>query len=163
MVLFDRVQGSSTTCTEVFALYSPLSTTPQSLRDELSYRTEIKRQVLLRLFEHLDDTFLGIPCYVSDNFNTQLRSAFRKIQRQEVDINVYRLYDRRHNGPDRTITRYIQACVAAVDGRFIDYLKIVYPTLAKDIMQKINLPTNFQHPTQGSLLLPIACMVFDFF
>jgi hypothetical protein len=47
--------------------------------------------VLLRLFEHLDDTFMGIPSYVSDNFNTQLRSAFRKIQRQEVDINVYRL------------------------------------------------------------------------
>ena len=70
MVLFDRIQGSSTTCTEVFTLYSPLSTTPQSLCDEPSYRTEIKRQVLLRLFEHLDDTFLGIPCYVSDNCHT---------------------------------------------------------------------------------------------
>ena len=73
------------------------------LCDEPSYRTEIKRQVLLRLFEHLDDTFLGIPCYVSDNFHTQLRSVFRKIQRREVDINVYRLYDRRHNGPDSII------------------------------------------------------------
>ena len=159
MVLFDRIPGSPTEFTEVFTLYSPLSTTPQSLRDEPSYRTEIKRQVLLRLFEHLDDTFMGIPSYVSDNFHTQLRSAFRKIQRQEVDINVYRLYDRRYHGSDRFIARYIQACVAAVDGRFLDYLSTVYPNLANDIMQKLPISTNFQHPNSGALFLPIAVLI----
>jgi len=102
---------------------------------------------------------MGIPSYVSDNFNTQLRSAFRKIQRQEVDINVYRLYDCRYNGSDRIIARYIQACVAAVDSRFIDYMSTVYPNLATDIMHKINLLTNFQHPTSGALFLPIAVLI----
>jgi hypothetical protein len=159
MVLFDRVPGSSTTCTEIFTLYSPISNTSQSLRDEPSYRTEIKRQVLLRLFEHLDDTFMGIHCYVYDNFNTNLRSAFRRLQRHEVDINTYRQYDKRYNGPDRIITRYIQACVAAVDGRFLHYMKTLYPSLANDLIQKVNLPINFNHPTQGSTFLPVAVLI----
>jgi len=53
----------------------------------------------------------------------------------------------------------LQARVAAVDGRFLDYLSTVYPTLATDIMQKVNLPTNFQHPTSGALFLPVAVLI----
>ena len=72
---------------------------------------------------------------------------------------MYRLVDRRHNGSDRIITRYLQTRVAAVDGRFLEYMKTVYPNLLNDIMQKANLPTNFQHPNHEPLFLPVAVSI----
>jgi hypothetical protein len=60
---------------------------------------------------------------------------------------------------DRFIARYIQSFVAAVDGRFLDFLSTVYPNLANDIMKKLPISTNFQHPNSGALFLPIAVLI----
>lgn len=41
--------------TEIFVLYSPLNNSISALLEEPLHRTVIKRMVLYRLFEHLDD------------------------------------------------------------------------------------------------------------
>ena len=64
LVLFEEALRADE-LTEIFVLYSPLNNSISALLEEPIHRTVIKRMVLSRLFEHLDDCFINIKCYMN--------------------------------------------------------------------------------------------------
>ena len=159
MVLFEDRIPASPMCTEIFVLYSPLTTSVQALSEEPPHRTTIKQKVLLNLFEHMDDVFLGSHFYMEENFRSNVKSYFRKIQDKEVSINFSRVLGRHTVGDNDSVVRYIQACISVVDGRFMDHVKQVYPKVFKAIASKSTITVSFNNITRGQIYLPIALLL----
>jgi hypothetical protein len=159
MVLFEDRIPASPMCTEIFVLYSPLTTSVQALSEEPPHRTTIKQKVLLNLFEHMDDVFLGSRFYMEERFRSNVKSYFRKIQDKEDSINFYRVLGRHTVGDNDSVVRYIQACISVVDGRFMDHVKQVYPKVFKAIASKSTITVSFNNITRGQIYLPIALLL----
>ena len=67
MVVFaSPVSGSLTANKEVYVLYSSLTNSTLALIEESAHRTKIKLQVLIDLYEHMDDCVYGLQCYTPD-------------------------------------------------------------------------------------------------
>jgi len=127
LVVFDR-QTSHDQDTEVFILYTPLSTSLSQLRDEPFHRTALKRTIMVRMFDHLDDVFIKVQLASHLECRTKIQSIVRQFS-DNADVNRYRKQDRLTD-PDN---RWVQACLAVIDGRFDDYLKHNYPHIATAI------------------------------
>jgi hypothetical protein len=155
---FDSlVSGSLTANKEVYILYSPLTNSTPALMEEPPTRTSIKRQVLIYLYEHMDDCVYGLQCYTPD-FHTKVKSTVRRVFMKEVDINTYRALTRRKSSDEvDTVFNYIQACVALVDCRFTEYLNQVHPKFMKSVSSKsiYRVPFTTNHH-RGQLSLPVA-------
>ena len=126
LVLFEE-SLRAVELTEIFVLYSPLNNSISSLLEEPIHRTVIKRMVLSRLFEHLDDCFINIKCYME--LRPQLQIAFNQIRDKITDLNLYRSQGSR--GKVDHVVRFVKACVSVIDGRFIDYLQYTHQSLSK--------------------------------
>ena len=145
LVLFEEALRADE-LTEIFVLYSPLNNSIPALLEEPIHRTVIKRMVLSRLFEHLDDCFINIKCYME--LRPQLRIAFNQVRDKITDLNLYRSQGSR--GKVDHVVRFIKACVSVIDGRFIDYLQYTYQSLAKALKEKKHMSVNF--PVTRSML-----------
>ena len=160
MVVFaSPVSGSPTAPTEVFVLYSPLTNSTSALLEEPSHRTMIKLQTLMDLYEHMDDCVYGLKCYTPD-FRAHVKSKVRQLLKNEVDINLYRVMARRKSSEDvDTVFNYVQACVAVVDGRFLEYLTQVHPKFMKSVSSQSIYRVPFTTNTKrGQLYLPVALL-----
>ena len=164
----DRNHGQIVTCglvlfeealrvnelTEIFVLYSPLNNSISALLEEPIHRTTIKRMVLSRLFEHLDDCFINIKCYME--LRPQLKISFNQIRDKITDLNLYRSHSSRGGKVDHVV-RFIKACVSVIDGRFLDYLQYTHQSLAQALKGKKQMSVNFNK--HGNFFLPEALLI----
>ena len=152
LVLFEEALRADE-LTEIFVLYSPLNNSISALLEEPIHRTVIKRMVLSRLFEHLDDCFINIKCYME--LRPQLRIAFNQLRDKITDLNLYRSQGSR--GKIDHIVRFVKACVSVVDGRFIDYLQYTHQSLAVAMKSKKQMSVKFNK--HGHFFLPEALLI----
>jgi len=152
LVLFEEALRADE-LTEIFVLYSPLNNSIPALLEEPIHRTVIKCMVLSRLFEHLDDCFINIKCYME--LRPQLRIAFNQVRDKITDLNLYRSQGSR--GKVDHVVRFIRACASVIDGRFIDYLQYTHQSLAKALKEKKHMSVNFNK--HGQFFLPEALLL----
>ena len=108
---------------EVTILYVTIPTTIAELKTDMIHREFLRRGALEKLWEVLDSVMqsLNLPWYVMSQ--STIHQLIYQVLDGEVTFNEYR-HEKLMRNPCQ---RFVQACVAVVDGRFKQYLKNSFP------------------------------------
>ena len=100
-------------------MYSAIPVTIAGLREDILYRESLRRVVLAKLWETIDPVLSSLELMWYNESQSTIQQLIYQVVDGETSLNVYR-----HQKLMKELCqRFVQACIAVVDGRFTTHLK----------------------------------------